>query len=87
LGATSRDIVRLVLVQAGFLIFAGSCLGVAGAFAVNLIYRASYPGLSLPGGWLQVIIAFVLCLAGLGAAYLPARRVGRTNPVSALRSE
>ena len=87
LGADYRAVVKLILGQGGRLILCGVCAGLVGAYVVGIIYRQTMPELRLPGvGW-QASITLLLCLAGLVACYLPARRAGRTNPVMALRAE
>jgi predicted permease len=87
LGADSAAIVRLILSQGAKVIFCGLSLGLLGASGIHEFYRQTMPELQLPGSGLQLVIATLLCLSGLGACYLPARRAGRINPVMALRSE
>jgi putative ABC transport system permease protein len=87
LGADYFAVVRLILAQSGRLLFGGVIVGLAGAYAVSKIYQQTMPELQLPGVALQIGITGLLCVVGLLACYLPARRAGRIDPVVALRAE
>jgi predicted permease len=87
LGADYFAVVRLILAQGGLLIACGVVAGLAGAYGVGVIYRQTMPELRLPGLGLQIGISALLCVSGLVACYVPARRAGRVNPVAALRAE
>jgi predicted permease len=86
LGATRRDVERLVLRQALAAAGPGLVAGILLAFAGAVLARGMLHGLeavdviAVPGG-----IAAVLALVG-GASWWPARRAGRTDPATALRS-
>ena len=86
LGATRREIVRLIvgrgarLIGAGILIGAVASLGLQRLMSV-LIYQASI----LDGVTAAAIAA--LAAAGLLACYLPALRASRVDPLVALRTE
>ena len=87
LGATGRDIVRLVLGEAFALVAAGVLLGVGAALALarllaNLLYGVT-PG--DPGTFL--LLPPLLAAAGLAAAWLPAWRAGRIDPWKVLQEE
>jgi putative ABC transport system permease protein len=87
LGATRRDVLRMVLGQAAAVTSAGVLLGLAlsagaGRLVASLLYRVS------PADPLVFALApCVLAAAALLAALLPARRATRIAPVDALRSE
>jgi putative ABC transport system permease protein len=87
LGATDRDILKMVLGESLLLIIAGVGLGLLAALAGTrflsvFLYRVS----ATDGG---VFVGVTLLLAGLSlfASYLPARRAMKMNPTAALRQE
>jgi putative ABC transport system permease protein len=87
LGATYAAVMRLIFTQGLRLLLWGVLLGVAGAYAVSSVYSKIMPELRLPGAAFEALIALLLCVAGLLACYLPARRASRIDPVVALRAE
>jgi putative ABC transport system permease protein len=87
LGAEPRDVMKLVLGQALRLTGIGLAIGVPIAFAVNramssLIFGIVTINLLLLGGF-----TLLLLLVALAAAYIPARRAMRFDPMVALRYE
>jgi putative ABC transport system permease protein len=87
LGAERRDALRLVLGRAARLALAGTALGIGAGWllmrwlaAQLFAVRAAEPLPYLAG-------AACLFAAALAAAYLPARRASRVDPVVALRQE
>jgi putative ABC transport system permease protein len=87
LGATSFDILRVVLSRALLLMSAGLALGAAAAFAVtrtmaSLLFEIKPTDVTSFGGAI-VSLAAVALLASL----LPAWRATRVDPIVALRSE
>jgi putative ABC transport system permease protein len=87
LGATRREIGRLVVRQGASPVAAGVVAGLglalwAGRLAGALLYDVS------PRDPLTfVAVAAILALAGIAATYVPARRAARVDPVAALRHE
>ena len=87
LGATPRDVVRLVLRRGAMLTAGGTALGLAGAWAATplaesmLFEVAPLDPLSLLGA------TTVLAAVALAATWLPARRAAGVDPVDALRAE
>jgi predicted permease len=86
-GASERDILKLVLGESMLLVGAGVVLGIAAAFAgtrllSDFLYRVS----ATDSG---VFTGITLLLIGLSllASYFPARRAMKMNPMAALRQE
>lgn len=87
LGATSRDVLRLVLDDALRTIAVGAVFGLAGAVLAGRALQALLYGVS-PLDPVAVIAAVAtLAAVGLIASYVPARRVDGINPSDVLRSE
>jgi predicted permease len=87
LGASPRDITRLVLRQAGGILAVGLLAGTAAAI---VFARALTSLLFDVVPWDPATLASALALlaiATLAASYLPARRAARVDPVSALTAE
>jgi len=87
LGALARDVQRLVLRDALSVVGAGAVIGIVVALMAGRVLSSQLFGVS-PIDPISLALATTLLLAvGLGAAYLPAHRAGRTDPVEVLRSE
>ncbi|HEY6147602.1 MAG TPA: ABC transporter permease [Thermoanaerobaculia bacterium] len=87
LGAQSRDVVRLVLSRAARVVAFGGIAGVALALAGARAIRSLLFGVS-PGDPLTFAAAAATVLAAaLAAAWLPAQRAAKADPVAALRQE
>jgi len=87
LGAQPGHVLRMVLRQGALLAAAGIAVGLAGAFALtramgSLLYRI---GATDPRTFAGVTV--LLAAVALAAAYLPARRATRVDPVAAVREE
>ena len=87
LGARAEDVRRLVLRQSGTLAGAGMLLGLGGAAGLTRFLRAFLFGLTPidPATFGAVLLLFGLVAAC--AAYVPARRATRVDPMVALRTE
>jgi putative ABC transport system permease protein len=87
LGATPGDVARLVLSGAGALAAGGVILGTLGALLstrvlTHLLYHVE------PGDPVTLVaVAALLVAVVLVAAWLPARRAGRVDPMTALRAD
>ena len=87
LGASSGDLVRLVVSRAAGLTAAGLGVGlVAAVWASRLIESLLFEVSGTDPATLAVVSAALLGVA-LVASYLPARRAGRLDPMAALRGE
>ncbi len=87
LGAERRDVLRLVLGRALRVVAAGVVLGLAGAVAVTRVLRTFLFGVTPTDPLAFTVVTAVLMAVGLIAAWMPARRATRIDPVEALRAE
>jgi putative ABC transport system permease protein len=87
LGATPRDVLRLVLGRAAVLIGAGLGLGLLGSLIlVRLIAKLLY-GITPLDPVTFFAVSLLLLAVALSASYIPARRATKVDPMVALRYE
>jgi len=87
LGAGSGDVLRMVIRQGLSIAAVGIAVGIAGALALGRILSAFLYGVSATDlASYGIVTAIVLAVAAL-AAYIPARRASRVDPLVALRYE
>jgi ABC-type antimicrobial peptide transport system permease subunit len=87
LGAMSRDVLRLVLGDALSVLGVGAAVGIGVALVAGRVLSSQLFDVS-PIDPASLALATVLLMAvGLGAAYVPAYRASRIDPVEVLRSE
>ncbi|HMF98423.1 MAG TPA: ABC transporter permease [Vicinamibacterales bacterium] len=87
LGATSGDIVGMVLRQGMGITTAGAAIGLLLAAAAGNAATAYLFGLPPMDPVTFVATAVLFAVVGLAACYAPARRATRVNPIACLRSE
>jgi ABC-type antimicrobial peptide transport system permease subunit len=87
LGANRWSMVRLVLRDVAWMVGAGVVTGGAAALTLTGFTRAMLFGLTPTDPAVFVVAAAVLAATALVAAWLPARRASRIDPVVALRHE
>jgi putative ABC transport system permease protein len=87
LGATTGDVMRMVLGEAFALAAAGVALGVAGAVATTRLMAALLFGVTPTDPATFVSIAGILMAIALAGSYVPARRATAVDPIATLRSE
>jgi ABC-type lipoprotein release transport system permease subunit len=86
LGASPRGVVRLVLGRVATLILAGAAIGVALSLWAARFVGALLFGVDARDPMTIVAAAAVLVSVGLFAGWLPARKVSRLDPTTALRT-
>ena len=87
LGATRGDVRRLVLARALRIVVAGLIAGLAGAAGVTRVLQTFLFGVKPTDPLVFASVTVLLLAVGLMAAWLPARRATRIDPLSALRAE
>ena len=87
LGARRGNIVRLIALQLGLLLGAGTVLGAAGGYAIQAMLRRGLDGLPPAGALMWFAVVFVMVGMALLATWLPLQRAMRTDPIVALRYE
>jgi putative ABC transport system permease protein len=87
LGATSGNVLKLVLARGLRLTVAGLLAGLAGAFALTRLLSGLLFQVKPVDPSTFVAVPLLLALVALVAAFLPARRATRVDPVAALRAE
>jgi putative ABC transport system permease protein len=85
LGATTGDVMRMVLKGAFGLVCAGLVVGVPAAIASQRFAASLVQGLPVKSVLPIAAAGVMMILIALLAAYLPARRAARVQPVTALR--
>jgi putative ABC transport system permease protein len=85
LGASRAEILRYFLVENSLVSAVGIALGLAGAFALNVLLVTQFAGSKLGPG-LTIAGVLLLWLVGVGATIVPARRASRLSPALATRS-
>jgi ABC-type antimicrobial peptide transport system permease subunit len=87
LGADRRQVVAMIMGEAGRLLAAGLVVGTLMALAASRTARALLYGLE-PGDPATFALAVAaLAVAAGAAAYLPAQRAARLEPTTALREQ
>jgi predicted permease len=87
LGAAGRDVLSHVLRNAAWMVLIGLALGLGGALALTRVMKSLLFEVSPLDPLAMTLAAITMTLVGLCAAFLPARRASRLDPVVALRTE
>jgi putative ABC transport system permease protein len=87
LGAQTVDVRRMILGQSLKLTLVGIAIGLAGAFGVARFLASLVFGVGTHDVATFLGVALLLVLVALAAAWIPARRAMRVDPMVALRHE
>jgi ABC-type antimicrobial peptide transport system permease subunit len=87
LGASSSDVLRLVMREGLALTAVGMLLGVVAAFAGARYLRTLVYGISVADPVTYGIAAAIITIAALIGCWWPASRAASANPVDAIRAE
>src|SRR5579864_2746647 len=87
LGAQRTNVVLLVLRRAFLLLLLGLSIGITLALSASRVIRSFLYGVGERDAFTTVAVSLLLCLCGILAAYLPARRAASVDPIEALRTE
>jgi putative ABC transport system permease protein len=87
LGADSRRVQRMVLMEGGVLLAFGLVLGVAGAVLATRLIRGLLFGVAPHDPATLAGVAVLMAVVGVGACWLPAIRAARIDPAVAIRRQ
>jgi predicted permease len=87
IGAAPASVLGLVIRDGATLMVAGLVLGLAGAVALTRLLRSLLFGVSAVDPLTFGFVAVFLAVVALAAAFAPARRASRVDPLVVLRSE
>ncbi|HKW74416.1 MAG TPA: ABC transporter permease [Terriglobales bacterium] len=87
LGASARDVLRLVMLRGTKLIAVGALAGIVGALIFSRLLASLLYGVSSYDPATFGLVAAVLVTVAVAACYIPARRATKVDPMIALRYE
>ena len=87
LGASGRQVLRMVVGQGLGAVVVGLVAGAGGALALGRVVRSLLSGVSPADPVAFAVAPVVLALVALAASVVPARRASRLDPVRALRKD
>jgi predicted permease len=87
LGASRRQVLRLVLKQSILMLAVGLFLGIGGAFGITRLLSGLLFGVQADDALSYFGAAIGFLLVGVLASYLPARRAMKIDPMTALRND
>ena len=87
LGASSQQVRRMVVTQGMKLSAVGVIIGIASSLALARVMKSMLYGVKPWDPLSIMLVAILLAAVTLLAAYIPARRASRVDPMVALRYE
>jgi len=87
LGASSGDVLRMIVNQGLRIILAGVAAGIAGSLVLTRTVESLLFGVTASDPLTFAVVILLLVAAALLACYIPARRATRVDPISTLRYE
>jgi len=87
LGARPGGVVAMILRETAVVVMAGLTVGAALAYAASRLVGSLLYGVAPLDAATMAMAVGLLVLVAMGAAYLPARRASRLDPMAALRRE
>jgi len=87
LGASSGDVLRMIVNQGLRIILAGVAAGIAGSLVLTRTVESLLFGVTASDPLTFAVVILLLMAAALAACYIPARRAARVDPISTLRYE
>jgi putative ABC transport system permease protein len=87
IGANRSDLLRLVVSQAIAVSLTGIAVGIAASFGLMRLLRIQLFGVRPSDPITLLVVPLLLLMVAIGAAYVPALRATRVDPLIALRGE